>query len=200
MDRRKKLGESARVLQRAMAAAFMRDSAASSFKRFFGSNFLSGAHHALNQLSRHWCSVPNNSFLSHLLSDHLLMAAEHHRLTSCCMVCCAPDFLLTISSDSHLDRQNSSSQGPGGSELELIEHSSASPSQAAPAAASHASPLGNNRPVSHDGAPITIPVHGVVLAAASPYFETLLRDWKSSSNALQMIVSEDQIPAQPRCC
>jgi len=116
------------------------------------------------------------------------------------MFCCEPDFSLIISSDSLLERQISSVQGPGGSEVGLIEHTSALPSQlpaasTATGAANHASTPGYICTISNKGAPITIPVHGVVLAAASPYFETLLRDWKSSSNSLQMIVSEDQIPA-----
>lgn len=47
---------------------------------------------------------------------------------------------------------------------------------------------------------ISVPVHGVVLAAASPYFETLLRDWKSSSNTIHMVVAEDQMAAAQVCC
>jgi hypothetical protein len=35
----------------------------------------------------------------------------------------------------------------------------------------------------------------VVLAAASPYFETLLRGWACSHQPLQMVVGEDQLAA-----
>lgn len=36
---------------------------------------------------------------------------------------------------------------------------------------------------------------GVVLAAASPYFETLLRGWACSHQPLHMVVGEGQLPA-----
>jgi hypothetical protein len=58
---------------------------------------------------------------------------------------------------------------------------------------------------SNSGSCIALPVHGVVLAAASPYFELLLRDWKSSNgssstsgpggNTLHMVVAEEQVSA-----
>jgi hypothetical protein len=61
------------------------------------------------------------------------------------------------------------------------------------------------RSSSGSGGCIALPVHGVVLAAASPYFELLLRDWKSSNgssstsgpggNTLHMVVAEEQVSA-----
>lgn len=36
---------------------------------------------------------------------------------------------------------------------------------------------------------------GVVLAAASPYFETLLRGWACSQQPLHMVVGDDQLTA-----
>jgi hypothetical protein len=36
---------------------------------------------------------------------------------------------------------------------------------------------------------------GVVLAAASPYFETLLRGWACSHQTLHMVVGDDQLTA-----
>ena len=41
-----------------------------------------------------------------------------------------------------------------------------------------------------------MPVHAIVLAAASPFFETLLRDWKDNlNNEIQMVVEEEQVEA-----
>lgn len=51
----------------------------------------------------------------------------------------------------------------------------------------------------HDDCAVAVPVlrpaTGVVLAAASPYFETLLRGWASSHQPLHMVVGEDQLQA-----
>jgi hypothetical protein len=42
---------------------------------------------------------------------------------------------------------------------------------------------------------IVMPVHGVVLAAASPYFETLLASWASPTRVLHMVVGAEQVAA-----
>jgi hypothetical protein len=70
---------------------------------------------------------------------------------------------------------------------------------------SSSSEVQRRRSSSSGGSCIALPVHGVVLAAASPYFELLLRDWKSSNgssstsgpggNTLHMVVAEEQVSA-----